>query len=236
MPSLQELRSKWLDAMGYSFEEYDWTYFDVAVGDRTLRGPNPRSRARWLRVHDLHHALLGLGTSLPEEVETAVWELGTAPSWRYPFGHAFAAMLVSWGPLLVPWRRMVQRYAQGRRCSNLFDMTPEELQTALADDAEAVRLELGIDHMGDEYGAVDMIRLFGLFLASVPVGVVALALVPAAFGWGAWRMAKPRILAELKHAASLILPGSAAIAVERWEDEAYRWAARLRAGCPEPRR
>jgi len=73
--SVEEALAAYLAENGFSADEYDKPKVDVTFWWVTFPFPNPPSRQRAIRLHDLHHVVTGYGTDPAGEAEISAWEL-----------------------------------------------------------------------------------------------------------------------------------------------------------------
>ena len=152
--SVQEVLDQYLAENGFNAADYDAPWVRIAIGPVSFPFPNPPSRQRAVRLHDLHHVATGYGTDLPGEAEISAWELRRGLKGL----SAFVAMIVFNGALLglvhSPRRtlrawRVALSGDPSAAPKTLFAATlerdyPRLLQLTLAQ----LREELGVPHEG----------------------------------------------------------------------------------------
>ena len=70
-----EGRDAYLAENGFSLAAYDDAWVQLSFFSLRFTVPNPPSRRRAVRLHDLHHVATGYGTDLVGEAEVSAWEL-----------------------------------------------------------------------------------------------------------------------------------------------------------------
>jgi hypothetical protein len=97
-------RDAYLAENGFDLAGYEAPYAEVPLLGRSLRIPNPESRRRAVRFHDLHHVATGYGTDKVGEGEISAWELrrGLRPLGLYVRALVVSGALI--GLLIAPRR------------------------------------------------------------------------------------------------------------------------------------
>ena len=72
--SVRHALDNYLRENGFTEKEYDASYVWVSFWRFTFPFPNPPSRRRAVRLHDLHHVVTGYGTDPTGEAEISMWE------------------------------------------------------------------------------------------------------------------------------------------------------------------
>lgn len=119
---VRDARDAYLAENGFSVEAYEekWSriQFTSWLG---VSIPNPPSRQRGIRMHDLHHVVTGFGTDLAGEGEISVWELRRGLRGLSPYVRG----IVLWGALgglvLHPIRALRVWRMTSKTGGNLFD-------------------------------------------------------------------------------------------------------------------
>lgn len=137
--------------------------------------PNLASRARALRVHDLHHVLTGYGADWRGESEISGWELGSGGGGPYVYAWFVALFGLLVGLLSAPSRTWAA-FRRGRGSKNLFaDPDPPRFLEVEIERAQAV---LGVVDEARPLQPRDVL-LFGAYSsAALIVGTIGLALSP----------------------------------------------------------
>lgn len=68
-----EGRDAYLAENGFSLAAYDDAWVQLSFFSLSITVPNPPSRRRAVRLHDLHHVATGYGTDLVGEAEVSAW-------------------------------------------------------------------------------------------------------------------------------------------------------------------
>jgi hypothetical protein len=136
--TLREGREVYLNANGFTMDEYTAPKFALYVLGRKIWFPNPPSRQRVIALHDLHHVLTGYGTDLEGESEIGAFELRAGCN--TPFLWFINLVAVGGGVFVAPIRTFRaflasrgQRslYVDGRPIEVYLDMTIAELRREL---------------------------------------------------------------------------------------------------------
>lgn len=110
---------------------FEW----IRLGPLPVPIPNPPSRRRALRIHDLHHLVTGYRTDLRGEAQVSAWECG-AGLHNEPVAWVFCPSGTLGGMLRRP-RSTVAAYARGRRSRSLFGQDPETVDSLTLGSAES---------------------------------------------------------------------------------------------------
>lgn len=102
--------------------------------------PNNETRARSLRVHDLHHILTGYATDFPGEAEISAWELATGCRDHY-VAWVLNTVAVVMGMFVVPGR-VIAAWRRGCRSRNLYHLEDGEFDRVLEAGVGATRREM----------------------------------------------------------------------------------------------
>lgn len=115
-PSVGVLRDEFRERSGISEtnKPFEW----ISLGPVPVPIPNPPSRRRALRIHDLHHVVTGYGTDLSGEAQVSAWECAAglhneSVAWIFCPAGTLGGML-RW-PI-----KTVTAYARGRRARTFF--------------------------------------------------------------------------------------------------------------------
>ncbi|HEY8378144.1 MAG TPA: hypothetical protein VIK91_16730 [Nannocystis sp.] len=131
---------RYLDANGFTTDEYTAPKFAVKVLRWKLWFPNPPTRQRVIALHDLHHVLTGYGTDFAGEAEIGAFELrggcNTIFLWQINLAAAFIGLFVA------PIRTVRAFFRAGGAHTLYVERRPLEayLDRTIAD----LRRELGI--------------------------------------------------------------------------------------------
>jgi hypothetical protein len=119
-------RDAYLAENGFDLAGYDAPYAEVPLLGRRIRIPNPGSRRRAVRLHDLHHVATGYGTDKVGEAEISAWELrrGLRPLALYVRALVLSGTLIG---LLIAPRRTWRAY----RASSTSEGTGSGARTSL---------------------------------------------------------------------------------------------------------
>ena len=142
MTTMLEARDAYFERNGLSAETYTERWAKVDVFGVPLLIPNSPSRARSLRVHDLHHVLTGYATNTIGEGEIGAWELGSGPKDHYVawiLDTATAAVASFVAP-----RRILRAFQRGRHSKNLYGLSEGAVAAVLEQPVDQVRLQLGL--------------------------------------------------------------------------------------------
>ena len=153
--SVDRALDAYLEMNGFEREEYEAKIARFPIGPFVLPFPNPPSRRRAIRFHDLHHVATGFGTDLPGEAEISAWELRGGLAGLSVFVRAIVTFGAFAGLLRAPTRtRRAWRAASGAK--NLFEvdagdgyegileMTVGELRDRLGVPREGIAREHGL--------------------------------------------------------------------------------------------
>jgi hypothetical protein len=128
--SARHARDAYLAENGFTVQGYEAEFGEGSFLGIRIRIPNPPSRRRAVRIHDLHHAITGFGTDLAGEGEISGWEI-SAGFLRHL--NAYVRVLVILGfalGLLCAPRRTWRAWRLGRGCRSLAGV-PEEYERLL---------------------------------------------------------------------------------------------------------
>jgi hypothetical protein len=139
-------RDAYLAENGFTIAEYEAPHVHIPVLGYRMPFPNPPSRKRAVRLHDLHHVATGYGTDHVGEGEISAWELRRG---LRPLGLLVAAIVLS-GALLgfmIAPRRTLRAYKASSSAPSLFHgLIPYE--TLLAMSVAELRATLGVPPEG----------------------------------------------------------------------------------------
>jgi len=91
---MQDARDRFLEANGFSVNDYSAPTFRLGVLGLALRFPNTKGRQADVPLHDLHHILTGFATDWIGEGEIGIWEIRTGC-------RSFAAYFLNGGGVLI---------------------------------------------------------------------------------------------------------------------------------------
>jgi len=139
----------YLDENGFSVDEYDQPVIRVTFWWLTFPFPNPPSRRRAVRVHDLHHIVTGYGTDPAGESEISAWELRRGVGVFSPFVRAIVFTGALSGLVHSP-RRTWAAWKAG--CSaagvGLQPTSPDRYEQLLAMTVGELRAVYGVPRRG----------------------------------------------------------------------------------------
>ncbi len=129
---------------GFTRETYDAKWVDVSAFGLSMKIPNPVSRKRAVRLHDLHHIVTGFGTDLTGEGEISAWEVGAR---GLPEVSLYVDSLIigvlGVGMVLAP-SRMKRAYDYGRASTGSLFAEFDRYETLLAMRLGDLRAELKV--------------------------------------------------------------------------------------------
>jgi hypothetical protein len=73
--TVRDAVAAYLEENGFDVKDYDAPTALVTPFGISMHIPNPPSRQRAVRLHDLHHLVTGYGTDFAGEAEVSAWEL-----------------------------------------------------------------------------------------------------------------------------------------------------------------
>jgi hypothetical protein len=73
--TVRDAVSAYLEENGFDAKDYDAPTALLTPFGISMHIPNPPSRQRAVRLHDLHHLVTGFGTDFDGEAEVSAWEL-----------------------------------------------------------------------------------------------------------------------------------------------------------------
>jgi len=174
--TVREARQRFFQMNGFGLDGgYDDEWAEAEFGPVVYRVPNIRSRARALRIHDLHHLATGYATDWRGEAEISAWELGSG--WgRHPYAWIIALFGFMTGLLTQP-RLTFAAFFRGRNSSNLYGRN--DVVAELDRPLSALVKELHVPD-GDSApppSAGDVVRLAATSAAALAFGVLSLPFV-----------------------------------------------------------
>jgi len=140
-------RDKYLSENGFSTNTYDDPWNEVSFLSFAFKLPNPPSRRRAIRFHDLHHVATGFGTDLIGEAEISAWELRRGVRGVGPYVSLLIVQLALLGLVIAPRRTLAAWRASNNRFSlfhekksyeELLTMSVGELREFLGVPADGV--------------------------------------------------------------------------------------------------
>lgn len=121
-PSAERARDQYLAENGFSVAAYDEPWNEVSFLFLTFKLPNPPSRRRAIRFHDLHHVATGFGTDLIGEAEISAWELRRGIGTVGPYVSLLIVQLALLGLVIAP-RRTIAAWRASNDSFSLFHGT-----------------------------------------------------------------------------------------------------------------
>ncbi|MFK7990004.1 MAG: hypothetical protein AB8I08_28550 [Sandaracinaceae bacterium] len=149
--TVQRALDAYLEENGFGLKAYDDDWVSVTFWWLTFPFPNPASRKRAVRQHDLHHVATGYGTDPAGEFEISAWEVarGLRGLSLFVRGIVFSGYLA--GLLLWPKRTRAAHRAgreDGPR-ETLFELAIDgEYPAVLAGTVGELRARLGLPEHG----------------------------------------------------------------------------------------
>jgi len=117
--TVREGRDAYLRENGFTVASYDEPRVRLSFFALSFVVPNPVSRRKAVRFHDLHHVVTGYGTDLVGEGEISAWELRRGFGGLSWYTRALVLSAIAIGVVIAP-RRMLRAWKRGAGPSNLF--------------------------------------------------------------------------------------------------------------------
>lgn len=174
--TLRQARARYFVANGFDESGYTDRWVKLMAGPVPIFFPNTAARVRAVRLHDLHHAITGYGTTWVGEAEIGAWEIASNCADHYA---AWALNLVAMGiGLLLAPAAVWRAFLRGRHSQNFYRT---EFRDALLErQLGSVRAELALDrdlpaaHPGDVTTFAGWATASMLALAMVVVTTLAI--------------------------------------------------------------
>jgi len=130
---------------------FDESNYDEPRGNVSFLGvpftiPNPPSRQRAIRFHDLHHVATGYGTDLAGEAEISAWELRAGLGSISVYVRALVSTALILGIFVAPLR-MARAYRAGKGARSFF-ANPRPVHELYAMNVDELRRALGVPENG----------------------------------------------------------------------------------------
>jgi len=146
--TVQAGRDAYLSENGFTIGSYDDTWVTIAFPGFTIRIPNPPTRQRAVRWHDLHHVVTGFGTDSAGEGEISAWELRRGLRGLGPYVSAIVLGGTALGLLVAPRRTLRAWVASGKGGHNFFARELTDYDAILQMSVGQLRAQLGIPEHG----------------------------------------------------------------------------------------
>ncbi len=168
--TVRENRRRYFEANGFGEGGYEEKWVTLKkLGSIHLGFPNSPARVRAVRLHDIHHVVLGYGTNWTGEAEIAGFELGAG------CGKHYAAWVLNGGALLygvfIAPRTVFRAFVRGRHGESLYG--GEFRESLLEENTGELRRKLQVDGQPPAATVLDVLA----FVAFVSAGA-AVALAP----------------------------------------------------------
>lgn len=139
---------------GFTVAEYDAPSVRVKLFGVTFVLPNPRSRKKAVRWHDLHHVATGFGTDPTGEGEVSAWELRRGLNGLDLYVSALVTSVTGLGLAVAPrrtlnaWRASAQQPKCPTALPTLFNRDLADYDGILNMTVGELRASLGIPEHG----------------------------------------------------------------------------------------
>ena len=130
--TVREGRDAYLAENGFTLESYEQSWVKVAFPGFTVSIPNPPTRQRAVRWHDLHHVVTRFGTDNTGEGEVSAWELRRGLRGLGPYVGAIVLGGTALGLLIAPRRTLRAWINSGAGHTNLFARELGDYEAVLA--------------------------------------------------------------------------------------------------------
>jgi hypothetical protein len=161
--SLGNARAVYFSANGFDEKSYTDRWVKLRVGPLRLYILNTRSRARAVRLHDLHHVLTGYETTWTGEGEIAAFEIASGCADHYAAWYLNLSALAV-GVFLAPGA-MMRAFTRGCHARNLYRSTFDN--SMLATTVGTMRGRLALDVESGSRTVADLARFVGWSGAAV---------------------------------------------------------------------
>lgn len=122
--TLRQARQLYFEANGFGDGGYQARWVKLQAGPVPIYFLNTAARVRAVKLHDLHHAATGYGTTWTGEAEIAAWEIASSCARHYA---AWILNLQAWAiGLVIGPHALFRAFLRGRYSANLYRTTLDD--------------------------------------------------------------------------------------------------------------